>query len=63
MTYYTRDLFTGDDVPAYYYNNAPEAWLEGWNASMDGGLSDNPYDPCITEGREWRDGYDAAERD
>ena len=65
MTYYLRDLFTGDDVPVpeHHYDEPSEAWIEGWNASMYGGLPDNPYDPCTTEGHEWQDGYDAAERD
>ena len=59
--YYLRDLFTGDDVP--YSEKPSQAWVEGWNASMYSGLPDNPYDPHTTEGHDWQDGYDAAERD
>ena len=51
MTYYMRDLFTGDDmpVPARHYDEPSEAWVEGWNASMYGGLPTNSYDPYTTK--------------
>ena len=64
-TYHLRDLFTGEDVPIpdHHYDEPTEAWVEGWNASMYNGLPDNPYDPHTTEGHDWQDGYDAAERD
>lgn len=63
--YYLRDLFTGDDtpVPVHHFDEPTQAWVDGWNAGMDGGPTVNPYDSYTAEGSDWQDGHDAAERD
>jgi hypothetical protein len=40
-----------------------EAWIQGWEANMHGGLEVNPFGSSSQEAIDWQDGWDAAERD
>ena len=60
------NFFSGEDEtpPGNPENEPTQAWIDGWNANMDGeSEGQNPYAADCWEYREWLDGWLAASRD
>lgn len=59
-----KNWITGQDVklPKSEYDEPTKAWIEGWNAAMQGDVS-NPYYDDEEQSHVWLDGWWAAMED
>lgn len=59
-----HNFITGKDepIPQRNPNEPTQAWADGWEAYMNGAMSeDNPFEPHSQEHHDWEDGWMAAE--
>ena len=64
--WWIRDMFDGKDkkLPPEYPGEPTQAWIDGWNAGMEGStIDENPYSPMTSEWFDWRYGWEAANYD